>query len=619
MAAAITEADKGNWDAAAALARRIGDPVAGDIIEWMRLRNGGGTWQQYLRFTRSHSDWPGMNRVRQRSEAAIPEDYPAQKIVAYFDHDRPQSGYGVLRLTGALQALGKTELAKKEAIRAWTGFAMTKGERVQLLARFKKTLAPYHKARLDMLLWRNLGKHAEGLYSLVPKGYVALAKARLGLRRRVRGVNTLINAVPKDLLDDPGLNYERFRWRVRKGLYESSRDLLIERSVSAEKLGRPDMWAGDRRSIARQEMRNGNDKRAYQIASRHFLSSGSDFADLEWLSGFIALRKFNDPALALEHFTRFRAAIATPISYGRAGYWQGRALEALGDKKEAAKAYAFAARYQTSFYGQLAAERIRAKPDKTLSGNGNTPDWRLAPFVNNSVVRAALMLHYAREQRLSERFFRQQAESLDETGLRQLADLAMEIGRPNFTVRLSKQAARQGHVLPATYFPLTEIAKQKLKVPPEIAMSIARRESELDQYIISPAGARGLMQLMPRTASKVAGKLGLKYSRRKLTEDWKYNVTLGSAYLAEQLDAFNGSYILAFAAYNAGPHRARRWIERYGDPRKDSVDQVDWIEHIPFRETRNYVMRVIESLHVYRARIRGKTPMIRISKDLKRG
>ena len=394
---------------------------------------------------------------------------------------------------------------------------------------------------------------------------------------------------------------------------------MLAQSKSAKHLGRPEKWAERRRAYARQEMRDGNNKRAYQLASHHFLTSGSNYADLEWLSGYIALRKLDDPGLALEHLVRFRAAIATPISYGRAGYWQGRAHEALGNSAAAKEAYRFAANYQTSFYGQLAAEKIDAPTDSYLTGREKFPDWRTARFMKSSVLHAATLMHYADRPRLAERFIRHLGESLGRTELQQLANLTMEIGRPNIAVRLSKQAARQGHVLPRTYFPVTALAKKKLPVDADLAMSIARRESELDQFIVSPAGAMGLMQIMPKTARKVARDIGIPYSRTKLTSDWQYNARLGSTYLAEQLEDFNGSFILAFAAYNAGPHRARTWIERYGDPRKSQIDQIDWIEHIPFRETRNYVMRVMESLHVYRVRISGKVLPIRISQDLRKG
>ena len=586
----------------------------------MRLRAGlGNGLAEYTDFLKRRSDWPGLDLVRLRGEGVLPGREDPNTVLAYFFGEQPQTGIGVLRLTEAYLALGNANAAKAEAIRAWREYAMTKDERVQLLARFETTLKPHHIARLDMLLWRGLKSHAEGLYTLVPEGYVKLAQARLGLQDRVAGVDALINAVPQELQDDPGLAYERFVWRTRKGLYDSSRDLMIERSVSAAKLGKPEEWANRRRVVARQEMRDGNNRRAYRLAAAHFLTEGSNYADLEWLAGYIALRKLDDPKLALTHFTRFRAAVATPISYGRAGYWQGRALEAMGDKAGAHAAYEFGAEHQTSFYGQLAAERINAPPDTSLTGREDFPNWRSADFMKSSVLHAAAMLQYADQLILAERFFKHLAESLGRTELQQLADLTMEIGRPNFAVRLSKQAAGQGHVLPKTYFPLTDLAKLKLAVPPELAMSIARRESELDQFIISPAGAMGLMQVMPGTARLVAKDLGIVYSKSKLTSDWPYNARIGATYLAKQLKDFNGSYILAFAAYNAGPNRARQWIERYGDPRKDRLDQIDWIENIPFRETQDYVMRVMESVHVYRARITGKTPKLRISKDLRKG
>lgn len=601
------------------MARQISDSAGRDIIIWSRLRDGVGSFGEYVEFLEKRSDWPGLQLLRIKAESAIPENHRPAEVLAFFKDNLPETGAGVLRLTEALSATGQDEAARTEAIRAWTEFSMSREDRVKLYARFEKTLDKHHVTRLDMLLWRGLDDQAEALFTLVPEGWVTLAKARIGLRKRLRGVDTLIEAVPASLQDDPGLAYERFYWRTRKGRYADARDLMAERSTSAKALGQPEMWSERRRSYARQEMRDGNNKSAYRLASRHFLNEGSDYADLEWLAGYIALTKLNDPMTAIAHFNRFQAAVETPISYGRAGYWLGRAYDKAGDKTNAKVAYEFGAQHQTSFYGQLAAEAIGAAPDPSLAGLETTPDWRQAAFLNSTVLRAALLFHYADIGFRAEQFIKHLGETQEREGLQQLADIALEMGRPQIAVRLSKQAIRQGHVLMKSYFPITELAKRSGQVTPELAMSIARRESELDQYVISPAGARGLMQVMPGTAKKVARDIGISYSRAKLTQDWKYNATLGTTYLAEQLADFNGSYILAFAAYNAGPNRAKQWIERYGDPRRDKADQVDWIEHIPFRETRNYVMRVMESVYVYRARIEGKTPKLTISDDLKRG
>jgi len=619
MAFAIAAAKMDDWQLAQSEAAKINDPVAGDIITWLHLRSGGPGLKTYREFLKRNADWPGLKLVRKRGEAAIPANHTPKRVIAYFQDQEPQTGRGAIRLAEALWSVGDKKGARAEMIRVWTTYSLRRVDRLTMLDRYGTTLKKYHNARLDMLLWRGLHKQAEAMFSLVDDAQVKLARARIGLRKKVNGVDALIEAVPKSLAGDPGLAYERFLWRARKGLRARAVELLRSQSKSTAGLGRPEEWSNRRRQFARQAMRNGNNRRAYDIASNHHLTSGSDYADLEWLAGYIALRKLNDPELALRHFTDFRAAIATPISYGRAGYWQGRAYEAMGDALNAQIAYEFAAGYQTSFYGQLAAEKAGVGADAMLNGQERFPDWRNAAFTQTTVIRAALLFHIANEPARAEQFFRQLAETQDRTGLLQLTQLALDIGRPNIAVRVAKQAARQGHVIPHTYFPVTELARKSGGVKPEIAMSIARRESELDQFIISPAGARGLMQLMPGTAKKVARELGISYSLGRLTSDWKYNARLGTTYLEEQLKDFNGSYILAFAAYNAGPHRARRWIETYGDPRRDSVDQIDWIEHIPFRETRNYVMRVIESLHVYRARISGKVAPLRITRDLQRG
>jgi len=619
LAVALTSAAQGDWGTAKAVARQISDPVALDIIEWRRLRDGSGVFADYQNFLAKNPDWPSLDWLRKRGEAAIAEDHNSAEVLGYFKDNPPQTGTGSLRLAEAYMNDGKITEARREVVRAWTTFSLTNDEQSRLLKKFKTTLAAHHITRLDMLLWRGRSDEAQAMFPLVSDDYVILAKARIGLRELARNPDGLIRAIPKSLQNDPGLAYERFVWRARKNLADTARELLIERSVSLKSLGQPENWASRRRDIARQDMRNGNNKRAYQIASQHFLTEGSDYADLEWLSGYIALRKLNDPNLAIKHFTRFRAAVATPISYGRAGYWLGRAYEAAGDKANAQKEYLFGAEHQTSFYGQLAAEKAGSGPDETLAGITNEPDWRQAAFLKSSVIRAALLFHEAGFGYETERFIRSYAESLDLVGNQQLAAMALDLNRPSIAVRLSKQAAGMGFVIPKSYFPLTELAKLKTRLKPEVAMSIARRESELDPTVISHAGARGLMQVMPNTARKVAQGIGQPYSLAKLTNDWEYNATLGSAYLADQLEDFNGSFILAFAAYNAGPSRAKRWREVYGDPTSRKTDQVDWIEHIPFNETRNYVMRVMESLHIYRARIAGKTPPLQLSKDLRMG
>ncbi len=601
LAEAYAARAQGDWEEAQARARAAG-PIAADIIEWHQLRAGRGSWADYRAFLKRNGDWPGLPLLRRKGEASIPEAAAPDEVIAYFAGASAQTGRGAIALVRALEASGKGEEARREIIRAWRRLSLSEVEQSEMLARWGEALRPHHAARLDMLLWRGLAGEARMMMPLLGKDRAALAEARIALRQRLKGVDDLVSAVPESLASDPGLAYERFLWRLRKGRIDDAAALALERSESAGALGRPEHWAGGRRQIARALMRSGKAKEAYRIASLHHLEGGSDFADLEWLAGYIALKYLGDPSRALRHFDALAQAVRTPISLGRAGYWRGRALEALGQGDEARAAYGAAARHQTSFYGQLAAAKIGAPMSPELSGAEPPGDWKRAPFLANRVLGAALMLHDAGQKRLATRFMVHLAESLGPADLALLAELALANNDPHSALKIAKHAARRGIILPRAYFPLHPLAEEELPVPPALALAIARRESEFFDDARSPAGAVGLMQLMPRTAKAMSEALDLEYSKERLS-DWRYNTRLGAAYLASLEKKFGPNPILIAAAYNAGPSRAERWIGTFGDPRKGEIDRVDWIEHIPFRETRNYVMRVAESLPVYRARL----------------
>ncbi|NNE89542.1 MAG: lytic transglycosylase domain-containing protein, partial [Silicimonas sp.] len=416
------------------------------------------------------------------------------------------------------------------------------------------------------------------------------------------------------LKGDPGLAFERMQWRARKGKTEDALALMLD--TPAELLGEPAKWAGWRRSFARSDMRAGRTDRAYKLASQHGLAKGSHFADLEWLSGYLALTYRNDPKAALQHFKRFRGAVETPISLGRAGYWEGRAYEALGDDENARLAYAFGAEYQTSFYGLLAAERAELPMQMTLTGRADFPDWREASFAESSVFIAARLFMDSGDRNRAEQFLRHMTETLPATEVGSLGSFLLERNEPHLAVMVGKQAARRGIVIPHAYFPVAALGVINMPVPHELALAIARRESEFDPVVTSGAGARGLMQLMPATAKAVADYLNVPYSRQRLTSEPAYNARLGTAYLDELMEIFDGNIVMVAAGYNAGPGRPLRWMRNRGDPRQGQIDIVDWIEHIPFNETRNYVMRVAESLPVYRARISGDIEPLRFSEEL---
>ncbi|MEO1724402.1 MAG: lytic transglycosylase domain-containing protein [Pseudomonadota bacterium] len=474
----------------------------------------------------------------------------------------------------------------------------------------------------DIVVWRKL-RAGEGSISEYQSftarrgdwpGQEQLAKAVLGTRAESPSrYGTLTGQAAE--------NWAQFSrlWKARR--YDEAERYLDRVSRSAQSLGAPGRWANRRVRLARRAAREGRKELAYRLASRHFTRPdiGYDHADLEWVAGWVALRKLGDASRARAHFEKFETHVETPISLGRAGYWIGRAAEAEGDLAGARAAYARGAAHQTSFYGQLAAARVGAPGDPVLA-QGSLPDWRSTQVENSDAARMAAIMHYAGEDSLAWQSFAHLAErARDERELQGLAGLALALGQEHLAVRVSKKAARKGVVLHASYYPVTELSDYVTAVEPALAMSLARQETELNPRAVSHAGARGLMQLMPATARKVAGWIGEPYSAARLTADWRYNARLGQTYLARRISQLGGSYVLAAAAYNAGKGRVDDWVLDYGHPLRGEVDMIDWMEMIPFNETRNYVQRVMEGLYIYRARITGVTGPMTIEQDLARG
>jgi len=608
LRAALDAVRAQDWDAARAAQARIGDPAGRDVVSWSLLRARQGSFEQAQDFLARNGDWPGLPLLRARVEAAIAPDANPDQVLRYFAPRPPSTAQGALRFSEALTRLGERDAARAVLIRHWRNEPMDAEDHALFIMEHGATLAGHHQVRLDNMVWAGAQEAGALMLPLVPEPQAALARARLALRADRNGVDGLINAVPTSLRDDPGLVYERFRWRLRKGRLDAAMDLLFEASRSADTLGRPEVWAQHRERLARRLMQDGRDRDAYRVASEHRMTDVSEVAMAEWLAGYIALRKLNDAPRAVQHFERFTAAVGTPISFGRGGYWLGRAQEAAVNLEAAAQAYAFGARFQTSFYGQLAAERAGLAPDPLLTGQEAFADYRSAPFVDSSVLRAALVLRDAGQDVLAERFFTHLTESLPRREVGQLIELVLELEEPHIAIMIGKRAAQAGVELHRGYYAvLPKLVAMDGLVAPELSLSIARRESEFDPVVVSPAGARGLMQLMPGTAKEMAQDLGETHSLDRLLTDPVYNARLGTAYLAELQREFGANVVLVSAAYNAGPTRARRWVEELGHPGDPSVDVVDWIEHVPFTETRNYIMRVSESLAIYRARLSGQT------------
>jgi soluble lytic murein transglycosylase len=622
LAEAIAALGARDYDTAAAARARIADPAAADVVTWIRLRQGEGELQEYVDFLQRRPDWPGLPYLIRQGERNIEETTPPATVVAYFADQPPQTGWGSLRLAAALWELDRRDAAMAEAIRAWTTMSLSEDEHEQFMIDWPRTLRTHHETRLDHLLWENEATQARRMYPLVSEGWQRLAEARLRLRARENGVDAAISAVPAALRDDPGLAYERFVWRIRAGYSDSALELIRERSTSAEALGRPEAWAYRRRDLARDLLREGDLRLAYEVAANHHIDPDVDYidySDLEWLSGYAALQ-MGDAARAVQHFSHFTTAVESPISMGRAGYWLGRAQEALGNQSAAAEAYALGAQYQSSFYGQLAAERGGLPTDPAFLGQEDFGDWRQAEFLHSSVFVAALLLLEAEEIDLAERFWTHLTESLSRQDAGRLANMVLELGQPHVALMIAKRAASAGHEIMRAYYPLsTELLSYDLPVSDRLVHSIARRESEFDPTVVSHAGALGLMQVMPRTGREMARRLGVAFSETRMHEDPAFNATLGAAYLDYLIEEFGPNPVLIAAAYNAGPSRAERWMEQFGDPRDPDVDIVEWIESIPFDETRNYVMRVTESMRIYDALLTGRLPGQSLTELLQQG
>jgi soluble lytic murein transglycosylase len=610
---ALDRASVEDWAGAQAAAE---GGLSQDIVEWLRLRSGDGKLGDYEQFLARRADWPGLALLREKGEEAVARSTDPERVLAYFRDTKPRVPVGSLALVKAYLAVGRAADAETEAIRAWTELEFTAPEEDALLALMSDALSVAHEVRLDRVLWADRAPEARRMLPRVGNEWRKLAEARLALRALANGASGLVDAVPKAVAGDAGLAFERFVWRMKKDRTADATVLILQRSETAASLGDPTMWAERRASLARALMRAGQPRDAYRIAARNQLSKGQDYADLEFLAGFIALRKLDDAETALKHFANLREAVETPISIARALYWQGRALEAKGDAAAAKAAYTDAARNQTAYYGLLAAERLGLNLDAGLLSDTRPSDWRNASFAGSSVFQAARLLVRAGDRSLGKRFVLHLAEGLSPGELDQLADYALEADEPHIAVLVAKQAAERGIILPRAYFPLTDMVPDNLPVSRALALSIARRESEFDAAVISPAGARGLMQVMPGTAKLIAPKAGVPYDSSRLTTDPAYNVALGSAYLRQLIDEFGPAIALVASGYNAGPGRPRRWITEFGDPRQENIDVVDWVETIPFTETRTYVMRVVESVVIYRAKLKGAVGPVRVTAEL---
>ncbi len=606
------------WAAARALATGAGEQLPAKFIQWLDLiRPGPGrSFDEITGFMRDNPDWPGQVSLQEQGERAMPANLGTDETLVWFADREPVTIEGATALARALFAKGLKDQAIAMVRTAWATLPVSGTAEGPFLAANAAYLRPEdHIARLDRLLWEGEAAAAERMMSLVDPAHRALATARIRLRQLDGGVDAAIERIPADLLRDPGLVYERARWRRQAGDDLGAAEILDPPPTG---VARPDLMWRELENAARKALARGDISVAYRLAAAHGTTEGIVFADGEWFSGWVASRFLAEHRLGYDHFTRMYAGVGSAVSLARGAYWAGRAAEAMGDLALAQNWYRSAAENLSAYYGQLAAQRLG-----TLDGLGFKPapeptEAEIAAFNADEQIRLIRMLAELDQDDRCRSFFSRLAEKTDSgAALRLLAELGRSIGRDDYMVAVAKVARTKGVEMLELLYPLRSLPAGG---GPEDALVLAviRQESAFALDAVSSAGARGLMQLMPATAKHVAGKIGSSYDEGRLTTDGDYNIGLGRAYLQELLDRYSGSYVLAIAAYNAGPQRVSEWLNEYGDPRGYGVDPVDWIETIPFGETRNYVQRVLENLQIYRYRMDGSVVALTLEQDLGR-
>ena len=600
----------------------ISDPLAQKLAEWIILRSedNGASVERYAAFLAANPSWPSQTFLRRRIEAALWDDHRDDAtVLKWFDGQSPLSAKGRFALAKALLARGDRASAERLVREAWRGDTMSGDTEETALDLFGSLLtAGDHKARMDWLLYGTEHEAALRAAKRLGGGQLALAKARIASSRKAANARALLEAVPRELHGDPGYLFSRIQLLRREEKFAEAAQLMLAAPKDPSRLYNVDEWWIERRLLSRKMLDVGERRTAYLIARDAALPARDIYkTEQEFTAGWIALRFLSDPATAAEHFARIGVGSANPTALARAGYWQGRAAEAMGRTQEARNAYAAAAEQSTSYYGQLARAKL-GLPQIDLE---EAPTARGRGVERLEVVRAVQLLYAIDEGELAIPILSDMGDNGDPDVLVGLGELTSRYGDARGMLLLGKSALNRGLPFDFYAYPVNGIPPFR-SIGPEVEKSIiyaiARQESAFNPAVVSPANAYGLMQVTPDAGKDVCKKYGCSFDLGRLKNDPVYNAALGAAELASRIEDYRGSYILTFAAYNAGRGSVKKWIDRYGDPRDPGVDAVDWVELIPFSETRNYVQRIMENLQVYRARFGGGT-RLQIEADLHRG
>lgn len=609
--------DSGYADQANIFAIRGRDPILNKVIRSAYMAHPGNdiSFSEMADFISSEPDWPNLRGILAIAEQKIPANASSEQIINWFNLHSPVTIVGFYRYIDAENELGQTDAVAEQIRNRWTDGDFSNSELAAFYSRFPMFIGPHEIwARLDHLLWKNDISGVHALFPYADNDMKAVAEARMALANQSRHALSLADDVPSAWTNNPGLLYEKLRWYRKNNDDQYADKILLN---APHELGDPDAWWEERQIMVRRAIEQHNYKLAYNLAANHGLTNPKKAVQAEFLAGWLALRFLNNPEEAHPHFQTLYEISTTPVSRARGAYWLARSEEALGDQDTAQQDYENAAALNMTYYGQLAAVRIYNRPTVRATPEPPIPATVRNQFYSRDTIQAAEKLYALGERDRARNFFNAAKDFANQRAeFALLTELAYKIERPDLAIETAKTANQKNFMITAGGYPILTL---RMPTPPETAFThaVIRQESMFNSTAGSGAGAKGLMQLMPATAKSVAKKLGVRYSESRLY-DPNYSLRLGTAFMEAQIDDFNGSYILALAGYNAGPHRVREWLSEIGDPRDESIDPIDWVELIPVQETRNYVQRIIENLQIYRARLNGGQAPLLILKDLRR-
>jgi soluble lytic murein transglycosylase len=605
---AISEMQKSKWSSSLKIAKKAKDKSIYNFIQWRHLLTAGNqaSFYDYKVFIDRNSQYPRIEKLRFLAEHKLSTSkISPKKIINWFGQTEPLSGYGKMILGESYALTGDKAKGTKLIKEGWITAKLSKNDLKFFRKKFKKFLdAEDYIKRADYLAWNAKYWDLKRISRYLPKDYELLYTARQILMSKGYGVDQAIKNVPEKFKNDAGLNYDRLKWRRKKGRVDSSAEILLKIKNDRDYLVMPDKWWKEREIISRALIYKKKYEIAYKISSNHGMTEGSDFAAAEWMSGWISLSFLNDPLTAKDHFQNFYNNVNYPISTSRGAYWLARSYEKLGDREQSNKWYQEASKYLTTYYGQLAFLKLNPNGKFELKKDLEVDNKYRYIFFNKELVKIVYLLDELKKDKYTKFILRHLANDNINKGSEILAaEIATSIERYDFAIQVSKIASYQKRFHNKFNYPLISTPKtiNGRKIPESaLILSIIRQESEFDLRANSHAGAKGLMQLMPYTAKLVSKQAKLPYSKSRLTTDPEYNINLGSHYIAGLILQYDGAYPFAVAAYNAGPNRVKYWKKINKDPQKKQIDYVDWVELIKFRETRNYVQRVLENYNVYR-------------------